>query len=140
MPIDEAERRRRRGLIHAHYEAENRCDLERIMATFAPTGEMHYNRLPFLDGDSIRQAHTYIGFAGSQGAFTGIHNIRDGEHFTDDEIIIEGRLCGRHTGEFQGFQPTDREVELPFVAFYRFDDQGKLVSERVVMNLGPLGG
>jgi hypothetical protein len=29
-------------------------------------------------------------------------------------------------------------VELPFVAFYRFDDNGKLTSERVVMNLGPL--
>ena len=81
MPIDEAERRRRRALIHAHYEAENRCDLDRIMATFAPEGEMLYNRLPFRDDESIRQAHTYIGFAG-QGAFSGIHNVRDGEHFT----------------------------------------------------------
>jgi hypothetical protein len=27
---------------------------------------------------------------------------------------------------------------MPFVAFYRFDDDGKLTSERVVMNLGPL--
>ncbi len=59
-------------------------------------------------------------------------------HFTADEIVIEGRLCGKHVGEFQGFPPTEREVELPFVAFYRFDVAGKLTSERVVMNLGPL--
>ena len=44
-----------------------------------------------------------------------------------------------HIGEFQGFAPSGREVELPFVAFYRFDGAGKLVAERVVMNLGPLG-
>jgi hypothetical protein len=31
-----------------------------------------------------------------------------------------------------------REVELPYVAFYRFDGDSKLVSERVVMNLGTL--
>jgi len=30
------------------------------------------------------------------------------------------------------------DVELPFVAFYRFDNNGKLTAERVVMNLGPL--
>jgi len=48
------------------------------------------------------------------------------------------RLLGAHGSEFLGFQPTGRAVELPFVAFYRFDDDGKLSSERVVMNLGPL--
>ena len=31
-----------------------------------------------------------------------------------------------------------RKVELPFVAFYRFDNTDKLISERVVMNLGVL--
>jgi predicted ester cyclase len=55
-----------------------------------------------------------------------------------DFAAVEGRLRGKHVGEFQGFPPTGRDVELPFVAFYRFDDAGKLVSERVVMNLGPL--
>jgi hypothetical protein len=42
------------------------------------------------------------------------------------------------TGTRPAFQPTGRDVELPFVAFYRFDDDGKRSSERVVMNLGPL--
>ena len=32
--------------------------------------------------------------------------------------------------EFLGFPPTGRDVELPFVAFYRFDANGKLTSER----------
>lgn len=138
MPIPERERARRHGLLLAHYAAENAHDLERVMTTFSPQAEMIYNRQSFPEGDGIRLAHAYIGFAGSAGAFSGIHNEIDGEHFTDDEVIVEGRLCAQHTGEFQGFAPTGRAVELPFVAFYRFDDRGKLISERVVMNLGPL--
>lgn len=139
MPIDEGERARRRALIEAHYAAENAHDLERIMATFSPRGEMLYNRQSFPEPEAIRLAHGYIGFSDAAGAFAGIHNEIDAEHFTDDEIVVEGRLCGTHAGEFQGFAPTGRAVELPFVAFYRFDAAGKLVSERVVMNLGPLG-
>lgn len=139
MPIAEPERARRRALIRAHYAAENAHDLDRIMKTFSPRAEMIYNRQSFPEAGVIRQAHAYIGFAAAAGAFTGIRNFVDAEHFTDDEIVIEGRLCGEHTGEFQGFAPSGRAVELPFVAFYRFDADGALVSERVVMNLGPLG-
>ena len=67
-----------------------------------------------------------------------IHNYIDGEHFTDDEIIVEGRLRGKHVGEFEGIKATGRNVELPFVAFYHFDKTDKLISERVVMNFGVL--
>jgi hypothetical protein len=138
MAIENTERARRRALLHAHYAAENANDVDRIMETFAADTVMLYNRQSFADHDGIRQAHGYIGFAGN-GAFSGLHNVTDQEHFTDDEIVVEGRLCGKHVGEFGGFAPTDQDVELPFVAFYRFDASGKLTSERVVMNLGPLG-
>ena len=100
---------------------------------------MIYNHQPFEDAASIRQAHTYIGFSAA-GAFRNLRTVADHEHLTADEIVVEGRLTGQHVAEFQGFQPTGRDVELPFVAFYRFDGDGKLVSERVVMNLGPLAG
>jgi predicted ester cyclase len=137
MPIDDAERKRRSALLAAHYRAENDNDLGRIMATFAETSEMIYNRQSFPDQGSISQAHAYMGFS-AEGAFRGLRTIPDHEHFTAEEIVIEGRVCGTHGGEFQGFPPTGREVELPLVAFYRFDAAGKLTSERVVMNLGSL--
>ncbi len=106
------------------------------MATFSPDGELLYNRIPFTDPQSIRDAHVRMGFAGTDGALEDLHNYIDNEHFTDDEIIVEGRLCGKHVGEFLGFEATGRYVELPFVAFYHFDENDKLISERVVMNLG----
>ena len=138
MPIDDRERARRRALLHAHYAAENRHDLEGIMGTFSGTAEMLYNRQSFSTDETIRWAHGYIGMTADPGAFTRLRAIIDHEHFTDEETVVEGRLLGTHSREFLGFEPTARDVELPFVAFYRFDGDGKLTSERVVMNLGPL--
>ncbi len=138
MPIDDQERERRRALIHEHYAAENEHDLERIMDTFAKDGVMHYNHQSFPSDEQIRVAHTYIGMSAAPGALSGLRAIIDEEHFTHEETVIEGRLCGKHSNEFFGFEPTDTDVVLPFVAFYRFDDCGKLTSERIVMNLAPL--
>ena len=140
MSIDDRERERRRALVHAHYAAENDHDLERIMATFSKDGVMIYNRQTFPGDETIRWAHGYIGMSAASGAFAGLRAAIDEEHFTDAETVIEGHLCGKHSREFLGFAPTQRDVELPFVAFYRFDADGKLTSERVVMDLGPLHG
>ncbi len=140
MPIDDRERERRRALVRAHYAAENDHDLERIMGTFSEDAVMLYNRRSFPSDETIRLAHGYFGMSAAPGAFGGFRSIVDREHFTDTETVIEGRACGKHISEFLGFPPTGRDVELPFVAFYRFDANGKLTSERVVMNLGPLRG
>ena len=138
MPITDSEKARRRALLKTHYEVENAYDMDGMMATFAPESVMLYNRIPFTDPQSIRDAHVRIGFFGTEGALKDMHNYIDVEHFTEDEIIVEGRLCGKHVGEFQGIEATGRNVELPFVAFYHFDKTDKLISERVVMNLGAL--
>ncbi len=140
MSITDSEKSRRRALLKIHYDVENGHDMNAIMDTFSPDGEMLYNRIPFSDPQSIRDAHALIGFTGADGAIEGIHNYIDSEHFTDDEIIVEGRMCGKHVGEFMGIAATGRDVELPFVAFYHFDRTDKLISERVVMNLGVLAG
>jgi SnoaL-like protein len=141
MPIntESNEHDRRRALLAAHYAAENARDLDRLMATFARGAEMIFNGQRFADPESIRWAHGYIGFSPDPGAFVAYDNVRDHEHITADEIVVEGRLIGKHVGEFQGYAPTDREVELPFVTFYRFDADGLLASERIVMNLSVLG-
>lgn len=139
MTISPEEEARRRALLAAHYAAENDHDIERIMATFAPGAEMIYNGQRFATPDHIRWAHAYIGLTTAPGGFRELQTIRDREHCTADEIVVEGRLVGMHTGEFQGFAATERAVALPFVTFYRFDASGLLASERIVMDLGQLG-
>jgi len=138
MPIDSTERERRRTLLRDHLAAENDHDLDKIMRTFSEATEMLYNGQSFTDHERIRRAHRYFGWASAQGAFARTRVVTDQEHFTDDEIVIEQRLLGKHVGEFMGFPATGRDFELRAVAFYRFDKDGKLTSERVVMNLGPL--
>ena len=138
MTIDTTERDRRRALLEEHYAVENDHDLDRIMDTFADDAVMHYNRIRLDDDEAIRGAHVLVGMTASPGAFSGFHHTIDAEHYTDEEIVVEGRMFGKHSNEFLGFAPTESDVELPFVAFYRFDNNGKLTSERVVMNLGPL--
>ena len=138
MSITDSEKARRRILLKTHYDVENNHDMDGIMATFSPGAEILFNRIPFADPQSIRYAHGLLGFSGTGGAFENIRNYIDHEHFTQCEIIVEGRLCGKHVGEFQGIEATGRNVELPFVAFYHFDETDKLISERVVMNLGAL--
>ncbi len=138
MTIDATERDRRRALLEEHYAAENDHDLDRIMDTFADDAVMHYNRLRLEDDEAIRGAHTLIGKSASPGALSGLRNIIDAEHYTNEETVVEGRMFGKHSNEFLGFAPTERDVELPFIAFYRFDNNDKLTSERIVMNLAPL--
>jgi ketosteroid isomerase-like protein len=138
MHPEETERTRRRDLLRAHLEAENAGDIAGVMATFAADAVMRYNGLSFPEPDAIRGAHTYLGFSRGTGAFANARNIVDRKSFTDTDIVVEGRMRGTHQGEFLGFVPSGREVELPFVAFYEFGPDGKLVSERVVMDLGRL--
>ena len=99
---------------------------------------MLYNRQSFPTDETIRWAHGYIGMTHGIGRLQRpAHRHRSGALHRDRDRDRRP-ACGNHSSEFLGFSPTERDVELPFVAFYRFDTQGKLSSERVVMNLGPL--
>lgn len=138
MRISSEEKARRKALLKSHYDAENDHDMDAIMATFSKDCEMLYNRTQFPNTQSIKVAHQILGFSGNGGAFENVDNQIDAEHFTEQEIVVEGRLCAKHVGEFRGFEATGRDVELPFVAFYHFDKKGELISERIIMNLETL--
>jgi len=138
MTLTEPERERRRTLLDHHYAVENDGDLPGIMSTFAPDAVMHYNGVPFDTPETIEAAHAYLGFADVAGAFDGPQNHIDRVSFTDTDVVVEGRLTGAHVEDFLGFSGTGRQVTLPFTAFYCYNPDGLLNSERVVMNLGPL--
>jgi hypothetical protein len=138
MVINESERQRRKALVYAHMAGENRHDMDAVMETFAGATEMIFNGLSVRDHKMIHHLHTRFAFSPDRSAITGTRLVADREHFTDGEVVIEGRLCGRHVADWGAYPATGRDVELPYVAFYRFDDDGKLSSERVVMDFGPL--
>ena len=138
MTVTDAERARREALLEQHYAVENNGDLAGIMATFASEAVMHYNGVPFATPEAIEAAHSYLGFADVAGAFDKPQNQIDRVSHTDTDVVVEGRLSGSHVEDFLGFAGTGRPVVLPFTAFYCYNADGLLTSERVVMNLGPL--
>jgi hypothetical protein len=138
MAINESERQRRKALVYAHMAAENAHDVDKVLETFAEDTEMIFNGLSVRDHNIIHHLHSQFAFSPDQSAITGTRLIADREHFTDDEIVIEGRLCGKHVADWGAYPATGRDVELPYIAFYCFDDDGKLSSERVVMDFGSL--
>lgn len=132
------ERSKRRALVDRHMGEENAHDLPGVMATFSTRGEMIFNGMPFQDPASIAAGHVLFGMAQQQGSLNDTQVVPEREYYTDDSVLIEGRVIGTHVGDIMGFAPTGKRVSLPYSAIYRFDSAGKLVSERIVMNWLPL--
>ena len=140
MPISDSEKNRRRALLKTHYDVENGHDIDGIMETFSPEGEMIYNRIPFTDPKSIRDAHALIGFFGTDRAIEDIHNtnalrIREqirlllhelGQNFEDIHI--------KPDGEFQALKKQGANT-LYFKSVPMLQDGDfKLVQGPVIMN------
>lgn len=139
MPVDETERARRRRLAQAHVDAENAHDLEAIMRTFSPLAVNVMNGGVSTTPAQIEAGHTLFGLTAAPGLMTDLEVIPEVEHFTDDEIVYEGRFRGIHSGTAPGYPPpTQREVELPYIVAYRFDADDLLISERANVDLSPL--
>lgn len=111
--------------------AENAHDIDAIMNTFSltTTGEINGVLLPTYD--AVRALHVVGGFTVTPGALEGLTVVPESEWFTQDEVVIEGWLTGRHVKEFLGLGPTNQMVRLRYTAIYLFDDDDKLASERV---------
>lgn len=132
---DRLERRVR--CLEAHIEAENNHDVEAIMNTFAANGVLVFNGLSIADHDRIRTLHEELGF-GEQGGFSEL-SIEERERYVSEEaIILEQVVKGRHTGAWQGVPATGRKVELAVSTVYKFDEEGKLSSENVYFDTGGL--
>jgi hypothetical protein len=133
------ERARWRRHYDVHMGQESHHDVDGVMATFGEGAEMIFNGMPFRGRASITAGHLLFGWsATTEGAFEQAHSITDCVFYTHHEVLAHGRFRGRHERDLLGFPGSGRDVELPYAAFYRFDAQGKLVSERIVMDWSPL--
>jgi hypothetical protein len=139
MPVSEREKARRRRLAKAHVDAENAHDIEAIMATFAPHAVGQINGGIDTTREAIAGAHVRFGLSSQPGLLTDLQVIPEREHFSEEEIIYEGRFRGRHTGVDPAFPPPSQQiVELVYIVAYRFDGDDRLVSERATVDLSPL--
>jgi predicted ester cyclase len=127
---------RLRGL-EEHLQAENAHDVNAIMKTFAHNGVLVFNGLPLSDHDHIRALHEGLGFS-EQGGFSDLRIEEKQRYVSDAAIILEQLVSGTHTGEWQGLAATGRKMQVAVCTVYKFDEEGKLVSENVYFDTGSL--
>jgi len=120
---------RARGLDQ-HLAAENRHDLDGIMATYSPDAVLVLNGHALTAPKTIRRAHDALGFA-DRGAFSELRVEERVRFVSADAIVLEQELSGRHVGTFEGLAPTGRRFAVPVCTVYVFADDGRLASERV---------
>jgi len=128
------QRLRWRNLVDLHVGRENAHDLPGVAHTFGERAEMVVNGRIFADADAIAAAHALFGMSQEPGGLSDTQVVPEREYYTDDALLVEGRVIALHVGDVLGFVGTGAQVSLPYAALYRFDAAGKLVSERIVMN------
>ena len=122
--LDQAVRERREAIVREHIEAEERQDVEAVIATFhAPRYEVNGE---VSDGEgAVRDLLEEL-----LTAFPDFHVEVETFHHSDDALILEGRVTGTHNGPFAGIPPTGRRVEYAGAAFFLFEED-RLLCERL---------
>lgn len=126
-------RKQREELVLEHMDSENRQEFDATLETFdhpryeiIPTGDV-------FDGPEAVMAY----FEETRNAFPDQSNELTALYHSDDAVIVEAILRGTHNGAYRGLPPTGNSFEMPFVAFFIFEEE-RLVCERVYFNSGTI--
>jgi steroid delta-isomerase-like uncharacterized protein len=134
MSMTVTERNIRRWLEHVL--AENRRDLDRLIATLAD--DAVYEIVPlkkFWRGkDEIREFY--------QGLWTALPDVKlDLRSRVADEhyVVEESHVRGTHTGPLFGIPPSGRYIEFDLVIYFPFRN-GEILGERLYLDVNSITG
>jgi steroid delta-isomerase-like uncharacterized protein len=128
-------RRRRLAVIEEHFATEVSQEFDRTLATF--DGHPHYEIMAtgeVYDGDDEVMAY----YAATRTAFPDQRHGNVRLHVADDAVIAEFDLLGTNLGEFYGMAPTGKAFSVPVIAVFFFDDDDRIVNERVYFDAASL--
>lgn len=121
-------REARLAAVEEHVHQENQHNLDGIMATFGEDA--------WYDDESLGEHHD--GHDGVRAYYEDLLRalpdfIIDVQrrHVTAEHVILEVVISGTHTGMWRGLPGTGHQVEFPVCAVFAFDDQNKIVGERI---------
>ena len=119
------------AIVMEHLDAENRHDIEGVLATFhQPRYEMNGETY-----DGVAAVRTLLGAL--LDGFPDLHIEPGPLRHTDDAIIGEGRMTGTHHGTFIGVAATGRSIDCPIVGIFEFDSE-RLINEKVTFDAATL--
>ena len=126
-------RERREKIVNQHIEAENKGDLDGVIASFY---KPHYEVIPMaavVDGE--KEVRELIGSL--TNSFPDFHVELITLYHSDNAVIIEARMTGTHQKEFAGMQPKGKKMDVRLAAIFDFDED-KLVNESVYFDFATL--
>jgi steroid delta-isomerase-like uncharacterized protein len=130
MTAVEQLREAREKTVRAHYEAENRHDLDGLLATFSPSRASYDIPAFGEEGKPADAAAVRTMWEGILTVFPNIHHevrrLRQGEDF----ILVEYIVSGTQKSDWAGIQSTGRSFAIRVAAVYEFEGE-QLVCERV---------
>lgn len=128
MTVAEAEWNARLALVEEHVRAENRHDLEAVMATFGPAAR--YDDEPWADHrggrDGVRAYYTEL-----MRALPDLVIDINRRHIAEESIVLEVTIRGTQLGAWRGLPATGRKVGFPLCGVFTFDVNGRLAGERI---------
>jgi len=116
------------AVVDEHLRAENRGDLDAVMATYGQ--DARYEDQPWGDyrsgRDQVREYYAELLAALPDLAIDVRHR-----HVSEDAIVLEVEIRGTHLGAWRGLPATGRSVSLPLCGVFTFDDDNRLAGERI---------
>src|ERR1700722_9741680 len=121
------------AVVEQPVRLENAHDLEGVLQTFGRTARYddeawgeHYE-----GGDGVRLFYEQLMKALPDLAIEVVRR-----HVTDDAVLLEVMIRGRHLGEWRGLPATGRRVEIPLCGVYTFDSEDRLAGEKIYYDRG----
>ena len=129
----EALRQRREALVRNHVEAENRHDVDGVVATFH---HACYDVVPLgAVSDGAAAVHDFL--SGVMEGFPDFAALVQAQHHADTAVIVEGRFTGTQNGPWAGLPPSGRSVDVRFCAVFDFDED-RMLCERLYFDLATM--
>jgi steroid delta-isomerase-like uncharacterized protein len=126
-------REKREAVVREHVAAENRGDLDGVIASFS---HPRYQVIPMgADIDGETPVRDLIG--GLIRGFPDFHFEPLSIHHADNAVIVEGRMTGTHRAEWAGMQPQGGRFDVRLACIFDFDGE-KLVNETVYFDFATL--
>lgn len=126
MFIDDSLCERRQAVVNQHIDAENRGDLDSMIASFhRPRYEVFPMGAVFEGEQPVREL-----IGGLVSAFPDFRFSTIRVHFAENAVIVEGQITGTHQGEWAGMQPKGGKLDISAACIFDFEDD-RLMNEKV---------
>jgi steroid delta-isomerase-like uncharacterized protein len=115
-------------IVDEHVSLENEHNLDGIMRTFGESAR--YDDEPW-DAHYMGRQEVRAFYAQLLRAMPDLHIDIRRRHASEDAIVLEVIIRGRHLGVWRGLPATGRQIEFPLCGVYTFDQGDRLAGEKI---------